>query len=117
VGSYLKRFVSKIVSFFQAEEKLRLCEDLNKSDASKAASTAKCSDLYNGHSGPEQPPVPPQRELDGGESVLNVSCSSCSDLSTVEQSLVDAERKIAKLLKMKEKLVAIEVSLIFCREY
>ncbi len=117
MGSSWKRCVPKIVSFFQAEEKLRLCYDLNKSDASKAASTAKCSDSYNEHSsGPEQPPVVLQRELEG-ESVLNVSCSSCSDLSTVEQSLVDAERKIAKLLKVKEKLVAIEVSLIFCREY
>ncbi len=92
-----------------------MCDDLNKSDASKAASTAKCSASYNGHSGLEPVPVL-QRELDG-ESVLNVSCSSCSDLSTVEQSLVDAERKIAKLLKVKEKLVAIEVRLIFCREY
>ena len=48
--------------------------------------------------------------LSPDESVLNVSCSSCSDLSAVEHSLVEAERKIAKLLKVKEKLVAIEVS-------
>jgi hypothetical protein len=116
MSSSWKGCVPKIVSFFQAEEKLRLCDDLNKSDASKAALAANISDSYNGHSGLEQPPVVLQRELDG-ESVLNVSCSSCSDLSTVEQSLVDAERKIAKLLKVKEKLVAIEVSLIFCREY
>jgi hypothetical protein len=50
--------------------------------------------------------------MDSGESVLNVSCSSCSDLSAVEQALAEAEAKIAKLLKVKEKLVAIEVCTI-----
>jgi len=37
-----------------------------------------------------------------------LSCSSCSDLSSVERALVEAEEKIAKLLKVKESLVAIQ---------
>ena len=46
---------------------------------------------------------------DPNESALNLSCSSCSDLSTVERALAEAEEKIAKLLRVKGKLVAMQV--------
>ena len=44
--------------------------------------------------------------------VLNLSASSCSDISQLEMSLEEAEEKIANLLKVKEKLVVVQV-LIF----
>ena len=47
--------------------------------------------------------------LDSSESALNISCSSCGDLSAVECALAAAEEKIAKLLRAKEKLISIQV--------
>jgi len=41
-------------------------------------------------------------------SVLNLSGSSCSDISQLELSLEEAEEKIAGLLKVKEKLVLVQ---------
>jgi hypothetical protein len=41
--------------------------------------------------------------------VLNLSASSCSDISQLEISLEEAEEKIAGLLKVKEKLVIVQV--------
>ena len=41
---------------------------------------------------------------------------SSSDLSTIERALSTAEDKIAKLLKVKEKLVAVQVRLKFVRK-
>jgi len=40
--------------------------------------------------------------------VLNLSASSCSDISQLELSLEEAEEKIAGLLKVKEKLVQVQ---------
>jgi len=40
--------------------------------------------------------------------VLNLSASSCSDISQLEMSLEEAEEKIANLLKVKEKLVVVQ---------
>merc|ERR1712083_475083 len=40
--------------------------------------------------------------------VLNLSGSSCSDISQLELSLEEAEGKIAGLLKVKEKLVQVQ---------
>jgi len=42
---------------------------------------------------------------ESGGDILNVSASSCSDVSVLEMSLSEAEEKIAGLLKLKEKLV------------
>lgn len=49
--------------------------------------------------------------LDSSDSALNISCSSCGDLSAVECALAAAEEKIAKLLRAKEKLIYIQVFL------
>ena len=49
--------------------------------------------------------------LDSSDSALNISCSSCGDLSAVECALAAAEEKIAKLLRAKEKLISIQVFL------
>ena len=43
--------------------------------------------------------------------VLNLSGSSCSDISQLELSLEEAEEKIAGLLRVKEKLVQVQVYL------
>ena len=92
---------------FQPEETpiTRLCEEEFTSDARSGSEHERSAVLL--HEGIEPVTLLSPAEMD---SVLNVSCSSCSDLSLVELSLAEAERKIAKLLKVKEKLVAIEVS-------
>jgi len=42
------------------------------------------------------------------DSLLNLSCSSCSELSVVESALSDAESKIAQLLKLRENLITVQ---------
>jgi len=56
----------------------------------------------------EAGPAVPAR--DGGNmlGVLNLSASSCSDISQLEISLEEAEEKITGLLKVKEKLVIVQ---------
>jgi len=44
----------------------------------------------------------------GGESLLNLSCSSCSEFSQVETALSEAEIKIAQLLKLRENLTRVQ---------
>jgi hypothetical protein len=44
----------------------------------------------------------------GSESLLNLSCSSCSELSQVETALSEAEIKIAQLLKLRENLTRVQ---------
>lgn len=91
---------------FQAEDELRQGEESKLNTNTETDSDGQVmQDLME--------PLHEARELDkldSGDSVLNVSCSSCSDLGAVELSLAEAERKIAKLLRVKEKLVAVEVS-------
>ena len=48
------------------------------------------------------------RDLLNSSGVLNLS-SSCSDISQLEINLEEAEEKIAGLLKVKEKLVLVQV--------
>jgi len=57
-----------------------------------------------GAAGPE---VPARDGLNMSD-VLNLSASSCSDISQLEISLEEAEEKIAGLLKVKEKLVIVQ---------
>jgi len=51
-------------------------------------------------------------ELEGGShggcGVLNLSCSSCGDLSAVEQALQEAEEKIARLLATRDRLAQVQ---------
>eukprot|EP00088_Acartia_fossae_P053565 TRINITY_DN6109_c0_g4_i2.p1 TRINITY_DN6109_c0_g4~~TRINITY_DN6109_c0_g4_i2.p1 ORF type:complete len:324 (+),score=110.75 TRINITY_DN6109_c0_g4_i2:59-973(+) len=44
----------------------------------------------------------------GSESLLNLSSSSCSDLSALETALSEAELKIAQLLKLRESLITVQ---------
>jgi len=50
----------------------------------------------------------PARDLANLSGVLNLSASSCSDISQLEISLEEAEDKIVGLLKVKEKLVLVQ---------
>jgi len=52
--------------------------------------------------------VVPARESASISGVLNLSGSSCSEVSQLEISLEEAEEKIAGLLKVKEKLVLVQ---------
>ena len=56
----------------------------------------------------------PARDLANLSGVLNLSASSCSDISQLEISLEEAEDKIVGLLKVKEKLVLVQVSSLPC---
>jgi len=57
-----------------------------------------------GAAGPEVP----ARDVLNMSDVLNLSASSCSDISQLEISLEEAEEKISGLLKVKEKLVIVQ---------
>eukprot|EP00092_Neocalanus_flemingeri_P037773 GFUD01041121.1.p1 GENE.GFUD01041121.1~~GFUD01041121.1.p1 ORF type:complete len:760 (-),score=245.19 GFUD01041121.1:42-2321(-) len=57
-----------------------------------------------GETGPEVP----ARDPVNVSGILNLSVSSCSDISQLEISLEEAEDKIAGLLKVKEKLVIVQ---------
>ena len=63
----------------------------------------QCKKAELGASSPAPGPVLPSSPS------INLS-SSCSDISQLELSLEEAEGKIGRLLKVKEKLVVVEVS-------
>lgn len=73
---------------------------LQKSDPGGPLATSPT----RGETGPEVP----ARDPANMSGILNLSVSSCSDISQLEISLEEAEDKIAGLLKVKEKLVIVQ---------
>jgi len=76
-----------------------------KKDEQLSNSSPALGSLLKSERGPPPLATSPAR---GETGVLNLSASSCSDISQLEVSLEEAEEKIAGLLKVKEKLVLVQ---------
>jgi len=94
------------------EDKIDIIKEIPKAvDEAKEpveASTSSAKDLDDSATGDVGVNAGVESPGDGGESLLNLSCSSCSEFSQVEIALSEAEIKIAQLLKLRENLIKVQ---------